>query len=170
MTARLGNELLLGEWACLGIIAQRPVHGFAVAARLRPDGDVGAVWSLSRALTYRAIAQLEARGLVRPVGTEPGRAGGDRTVLAVTADGRRQLQRWLAAPVLHLRDLRSELLLKLTLCEQLRRSPRRLLAAQRTVIEPLVRVQAGDSAVDQWRAEMAEASLRFVDRRLALCR
>lgn len=168
MTVRLRTELLLGEWACLGIIAQRPVHGFAVSVRLRPDGDVGAVWSLSRALTYRAIAQLEARGLVRPVGTEPGRAGGDRTLLAITPGGRRHLQRWLDAPAAHLRDLRSVLLLKLTLCAQLHRSPQRLLTAQRKVIEPLVRADPGESAVEQWRAEMAAAALRFVERRLAL--
>ena len=32
--------MLLGEWACLGILAEAPAHGFAVAARLKPDGDI----------------------------------------------------------------------------------------------------------------------------------
>ncbi len=31
--------LLLGEWACLGIIYPAPTHGFAVAAHLTPAGE-----------------------------------------------------------------------------------------------------------------------------------
>ena len=61
----------MGEWACLGILATGRAHGFAVAARLKPTGDVGRVWSMSRPLTYRALDQLAAQGLIRPVGEEP---------------------------------------------------------------------------------------------------
>ena len=35
------QQLLLGEWACLGILYSAPTHGFAIAARLTPNGDVG---------------------------------------------------------------------------------------------------------------------------------
>ena len=81
------EQLLLGEWACLGILYQGPTHGFAIAARLKPDGDVGRVWSLSRPLTYRSLDQLVARGYVHAVGEEPGIAGGNRTILAATRAG-----------------------------------------------------------------------------------
>src|SRR4029079_1680299 len=73
------QQLLLGEWACLGILYAGPSHGFAIAARLKPTGDVGRVWSMSRALTYRSLDQLVARGYVHAVGEEPGIAGGNRT-------------------------------------------------------------------------------------------
>ena len=56
------GELLLGEWACLGVVAVAPTHGFAVAQRLRPEGDLGRVWSLSRALTYRALDHQSTMG------------------------------------------------------------------------------------------------------------
>src|SRR3954454_11545050 len=111
-------QLLLGEWACLGILYQRPVHGFAIAARLRPDADIGRVWSLSRPLTYRSLEQLTRRGHIHPVGEERGIAGGNRTILAATRQGRAALRKWVATPVAHLRDLRSELLLKLVIAEQ----------------------------------------------------
>ena len=111
------QQLLLGEWACLGILYPAPLHGFAIAARLKPGGDIGRVWSLSRALTYRSLDQLAIRGYLSPVGEEPGIAGGNRTILAATRTGRAQLRRWLATPVVHLRDLRSELLLKLIVAE-----------------------------------------------------
>src|SRR4029079_16522397 len=80
-------------------------------------GDVGRVWSLSRPLTYRALEQLAARGFVHAIGEEPGIAGGNRTILAATRSGRAQLRKWLNTPVAHLRDLRSELLLKLIIAE-----------------------------------------------------
>ena len=66
------DQLLPGEWACLGILYPAPAHGFAIATRLKPDGDVGRVWSLSRALTYRSLDQLELRGHIKAVGEEPG--------------------------------------------------------------------------------------------------
>ncbi len=104
------QQLLLGEWACLGILYQARTHGFAIAARLKPSGDVGRVWSLSRPLTYRSLEQLSARSYIHAVGEEKGLAGGNRTILAATRTGRAQFRKWLHTPVAHLRDVRSELL------------------------------------------------------------
>ncbi len=73
------SGLLLGEWACLGLLLDAPAHGFSIAAQLRPDTEIGRIWSLSRPLTYRSLSQLAERGLVRPVGSEPGSAGPNRT-------------------------------------------------------------------------------------------
>src|SRR6187431_862322 len=114
---RTTDQLLLGEWACLGILYPAPTHGFAIAARLKPAGDVGRVWSLSRPLTYRSLEQLAARDYIHAVGEEPGIAGGNRTILAATRTGRAQLRKWLHTPVAHLRDLRSEMLLKLIIAD-----------------------------------------------------
>ena len=92
MSRRADQHLLLGEWACLGAVYPAPTHGFAVAARLKPDGDIGRVWSMSRALTYRSLDQLTGHGYVEAVGEEPGIAGGNRTILAATRTGRAQLR------------------------------------------------------------------------------
>jgi len=160
------DELLLGEWACLGILAVAPAHGFAVAKRLAPDGDVGRVWSLSRALTYRAIGQLTARGYLEAVGEEPGTAGGNRTLLAPTRRGRAQLRRWLDTPTVHLRDVRSELLLKLVLAQANQVDTRALLERQRAQIAVIAVSRAGADPADVvalWRRESANAALRFLD-------
>jgi PadR family transcriptional regulator AphA len=164
------QQLLLGEWACLGILYPAPTHGFAIAAQLKPDGDVGRVWSLSRALTYRSLEQLTVRGLVQPVGEEPGIAGGNRTILAATRSGRAQLRAWLATPVVHLRDLRSELLLKLIIAERCGIDSTAMLARQRERIATMVDAiaqqvaqQPGD-VVALWRSEAADAAIRFLDR------
>lgn len=160
------DELLLGEWACLGILAVTPAHGFAVAKRLAPAGDVGRVWSLSRALTYRAIDQLTARGHLAAVGEEPGTAGGTRTLLAPTRRGEDQLHRWLVTPTAHLRDLRSELLLKLVLADLNAVGTRELLEHQRELVAAIAASLAGAVPTDVvalWRRESANAALRFLD-------
>jgi DNA-binding PadR family transcriptional regulator len=162
--------LLIGEWACLGILAQQPAHGFAVARRLQPAGDVGRVWSLSRPLTYRAVDNLLAGGLIEALGEEPGIAGGSRTIYAPTAQGRIELRRWLGEPVGHLRDVRSELLLKVVLCDVAGVDVSPLVNAQRAAFIPVARRlaaearQASGDPVTQWRYESSRAVLRFLDR------
>jgi PadR family transcriptional regulator AphA len=165
--ARVEEALLLGEWACLGLLAQQPSHGFALAARLRPTGDIGRVWSLSRPLVYRSIDQLAARGLVRAVGEERGIAGGNRTIYSVTRSGRAKLRRWLGQPVEHLRDLRSELLLKLVIAHECGIDTAPLIAAQRMRVQELSRALTPPpgpvDVVALWRHEASNAALRFLD-------
>lgn len=167
---RRRRDLLLGEWACLGVLYDGPTHGFAIAAALRPGGELGRVWSLSRALTYRSLDQLAARGLISAVGEEPGVAGGNRTVLAATRAGRAAVRRWLATPVEHLRDLRSELLLKLVIAERCGVDVSDMLERQRSMVADLAAaVGPADDAdvVALWRGESSAAALRFLDRLLA---
>jgi len=165
------QQLLLGEWACLGILYNAPSHGFAIAARLKPEGDVGRVWSLSRALTYRSLDQLDSRGYIHSLGEQPGIAGGNRTILGATRSGRAHLRGWLNTPVEHLRDLRSELLLKLVLAELCGIDVSTMLERQHARIELLAtaiaeQVEADDTSdvVDLWRIESSRAALRFLER------
>ncbi len=166
MTRTGPARLLLGEWACLGLLCESPRHGFAIAALLKPDGELGRVWALSRPLTYRALDQLVERGLARPIAEEPGMAGPNRTVLAPTPTGRRALQRWLVLPVEHLRDLRSELLLKLVLAERLGVDVTAMLVEQRQHVADQVAALATRRDLDVvglWRHESSLAAMRFLD-------
>ena len=164
------QQLLLGEWACLGILYPGPTHGFAIAAHLKPDGDVGRVWSISRPLTYRCLEQLAGRGYIHALGEERGIAGGNRTILAATRSGRAQLRKWLHTPVEHLRDVRSELLLKLIVADRCDIDVSSMLEQQHVLIEQLADAIAGPvddgtlaDVVDLWRIESSRAALRFVD-------
>lgn len=165
------HELLLGEWACLGILYPARTHGFSVAARLKPTGDIGRVWSMSRSLTYRALDHLASAGYIEPVGEEPGIAGGNRTILAATRIGRLQLRKWLNTPVIHLRDLRSELLLKLILADNCGVDVSEMLARQRELVQQIsatideqLQETLGADVVTLWRSESSHAALRFLDR------
>jgi DNA-binding PadR family transcriptional regulator len=128
------------------------------------------VWSLSRPLTYRSLDQLTSRGYVHAVGEEPGIAGGNRTILAATRSGRAQLRKWLATPVAHPRDLRSELLLKLVIAELCGIDVSAMLQLQRHRIVEMCAALEAQVALDQddvvalWRSESTNAALRFLDR------
>ena len=162
------DGLLLGEWACLAALGQGRLHGFAVAKRLAPDGDLGRVWTLSRPLTYRAITTLTDHGLVKPVTEEPGNGGPTRTVVGLTPKGRTALKRWLDEPVVHPRDVRSELLLKIVVRQQMGLARDPLVSAQIALFERHVASRATELASDPgdpvriWRVEFAEAAVRFV--------
>ena len=157
----------LGEHAVLALLTEQPRHGWAIVRALAPGGEIGRIWTLSRPLAYRAIDNLEARRLVRATGTEPG-DGPRRTILAATARGRREVERWLAAPVEHLRDVRTEFLLKLVFNARAGHDTRPLLRAQQREFQPIF--AALDAAanhpdadvVDRWRRENAEAVRRFL--------
>ena len=168
--ARESHDLLLGEWACLGLLYEKPSHGFAIAARLKPGSDIGRVWSLTRPLTYRALEQLQIHGYVEESGEEAGLAGGNRTLLTITKPGRAIFRTWINTPVVHLRDMRSELLLKLVLADECGINISDMLKAQRKNIKTLQRniesnlVSADQpDTVHQWRREITEATLRFID-------
>jgi len=167
MTASPSEVLSLADHVVLGLLAEQPRHGWALVRELAPDGPVGRIWSLSRALTYRSLGSLETRRLVRPGATVPGR-GPHRTVMAATPRGRRRTRTWLTTPVEHLREVRTVLLLKLVLAERLGLDPEPVLRAQERHFAPMVAGLAhaadapGADLVDRWRAESARAVLRFV--------
>ena len=159
------------EWAVLALLAEAPTHGFAIARAMAEDGEIGRVWSLRRPRVYYAIEALMRQGLARADRTVPSRTGPDRTVLRITPAGSGALDYWLAAPVQHVRDGRSMLLLKLLFLHRGGRDPRPLLEAQRARFESIVEsLRAGvreadgfDQTLLRWRLENVTAAVRFVD-------
>jgi DNA-binding PadR family transcriptional regulator len=168
---RRDDELLTGEWAVLALLCEAPGHGYAVAGALAPDGEIGRVWSLNQALTYRALDVLKERGLIAVTGEKPGEGGPRRIELEATSEGRELVERWLAEPEQHIRDLRSVLLLKLTFRERAGLPLAPLLEAQREAVAPkaaaLQAKVAEGGVADLWRATMAEAALGFIDQALS---
>lgn len=171
---RTKKELLVGEWAVLALLCERPAHGYAVAALMAPDGDVGEIWALSEQLTYRAIGTLRNQGLVEVSAVKAGRAAPRRTELTATSDAKRMVSRWLRTPEPRIRELRPNLLLKLHLLHRRGRSPLPLLRAQHALLADTVAeldaARAGAEPtvlINAWRRTMAAAALAFVEERIA---
>jgi DNA-binding PadR family transcriptional regulator len=163
-------ELSPAEWASLALLTEQPAHGFAIARALAPGGEIGRVWSCSRPLVYRALGVLEEAGLIEERGSEPSSAGPRRTLLGATRSGRRAVERWLREPAAHVRELRSDLMLKLLFVSRRGDDASELLAKQQAALEPVVRgleaavgnAEGFDRLLYIWRLESARAALRFV--------
>ena len=153
------------EWVCLALVSQDASHGWAVGSLLAPDGEVGRIWSLSRPLTYRAIDGLVEKQLITRGASRSGR-GRERVLLAATTAGRRAAVTWLDTPVEHLRDVRTELLVKLQLRTRAGLDNDDLLARQSEhfadAIDALTATHRDDDLVDLWRRESARAVRRFL--------
>ena len=165
------TEPSLQEWAALGVLCEAPAHGWAVAEELTPSGSIGRVYSCTRPLVYRALGQLREAGLVEVRRTSPSDAGPARTTLGPTRRGRSAFARWRGDPVPHVRDLRSELMLKLLFHERSGLDPAPLLHRQAAALAETERALGAQLAsasgfartLALWRLSASRGALSFVD-------
>ena len=168
------EQLATGEWAVLTLVAEGETHGFAVARALAPGGDVGRVWAMRRPLVYRTLDVL-ARPRAGP--RRRHRAERERPAAHAAGDHRPRApsgsQEWLDAPVEHVRDARSELMLKLLFLDRAGRDPgtrcstprRERFAAQAAASceARLDEAEGFDRTLALWRLENTRAAIRFVE-------
>lgn len=154
-------ELSLTEHAVLGVLAEGPTHGFAIARELGDGAELGKVFTVRRPLVYRALDRLVEAGLAEPSHVEAGDAGPNRRVHGATRRGRALLRRWLNEPVDHVRDLRLELMVKLVLLSRSGLPAGDLVRRQRDSLQPtLAALEAAASRdpVEMWRRHNARAA------------
>lgn len=171
MSRRARTEPSLHEWAALGLLCEAPAHGWAIARELGPSGSVGSIYSCTRPLVYRALRQLREAELVEVRGTGPSDKGPASTTLGPTRRGRARFVRWRGSPVDHVRDLRSELMLKLLFHDRAGLDPQALLERQATVLARVERVQGAQLAsasgfertLALWRLSASRGALSFVE-------
>jgi len=97
------------EHAILVSLSERPASGLDLTRRF--DRSIGFFWSATHQQIYRVLARMEDDGWVRSKAVaQSGRP--DKKVYAVAAAGRRELERWIAAPT-PLEQFRSEVAVKL---------------------------------------------------------
>lgn len=164
------DRLSLADNVCLTLIVNGAEHGWAVVQQLQPTTPLGRIWSLSRALTYRSIEHLIELKYVRRRGVTAGR-GADRRLVHATSLGRSKAHNWLQTPVEHLRDVRTELLLKLELRTQAKKSNVAFIRRQQKMFGPVIatlgaRARSSRIPVDLWRSESAKSVDAFLHRLL----
>jgi DNA-binding PadR family transcriptional regulator len=167
-------SLSIGEWAVLARVRERPTHGWPIVRALAADGEIGAIWTVRRASVYRALEMLTGRGLIAAAASETSSEGPERTIYRATQAGRMAVDIWLAAPVEHVRDLRSVLLLKLVYGDRIGVDPRAMLARQEEILaglESALELRLADAAGNdrlllEFRLEATRAGARFVRRQV----
>lgn len=113
--SKLKSSLSVGEYAILGLLRERPMHGYEIARRFAADLDLGLVLPLDMSNVYALLKDLHEQGLIdghrETVGLRP-----PRTVYQLTPEAEAQLLHWLEEPVARMREVRSDLLVKLYFC------------------------------------------------------
>lgn len=164
-------ELQAHARVVLGVLyVEGPSHGFALARLLSPAAEFGRVWSMARPQVYRAIEQLTEAGCATAGEVEAGVRGPGRTPYSPTRAGKRIARRWLEDPVLHLRDARTELLVKVLLRDRLGLPRLPFVDRQYATFHSLAAAltarcdaNPGD-VVAMWRAETARGVLAATER------
>jgi PadR family transcriptional regulator AphA len=161
-------QLSITEHAVLGILSERPSHGFAISKELGPGGPIGRILTVRRSLTYRALDRLVDVEFAEPIHREPGDAGPQRVIHRITPVGRRHLNRWLGQPVAHIRDMRIEFQLKLALLSRSGKSPLDLIKKQRAALNPTLSALGVTAALpvdhlELWRQHNATAAAAYLD-------
>ncbi len=117
------------EYTLLGLLAEAPRHGYALAQALGPKMGLGQMVRLRRAQLYFYLHKFEREGWIAlvdasdsppPDGSAPpadvagtGPPGERHRVLQLTAGGRNCLEEWLITPVGRPRDVRLGFVVKL---------------------------------------------------------
>ena len=92
---RKPSSLLSPEYALLGLLREKPDHGYELHQRL--VRNLGEVWHVSQSQVYNILNRLEAQGYVSPTVKKQFHLP-DRRLLRLTAAGRRRFDAWFGAP------------------------------------------------------------------------
>jgi PadR family transcriptional regulator AphA len=171
MTDPCGQRLSLAEWQVLCLVREEPTYGLVLVGLLARDGSLGQVWSVPKAVVYRALQRLEQLGLLRTVGEQRTSQGPVRSLYEATPAGHAAAGAWLSTPVEHARDVRSELMVKLALLDRSGIDSRDLLEAQLARLLPVaaalddrLRATSGfEHTLVLWRHEAMAATMRFLE-------
>ena len=111
------RPLSTGEYAILGILTKRAMHGYEMARYFDRD-ELTEVCPIEQSMLYTHVRNLEARGLVswteERVGLRP-----PRKIFALTDAGRMTIEAWLRTPVERMREVRLAFLMKLYFLHEL---------------------------------------------------
>jgi len=93
----------------LGLLCERPMHGYELARLVQEDAALRAIWRIERSEVYFLLGKLSRSGLVVEQGAQQA-SGPKRVVFAPTEAGRAAFLRWLQTPEQRPRNLRTALL------------------------------------------------------------
>ena len=113
--SRVKSGLSLGEYAILGVLRERPMHGYEIARRFGGETELGIVLPIDMSNVYAMLKDLQEQGLIEgrreTVGLRP-----PRTVFSLTTEAEAAFLEWIATPVGRMREIRADLLVKLYFC------------------------------------------------------
>jgi len=116
--------------AVLGLLAQRPRHGYELRTAFQAVGGGEENWDVKPAQIYTTLSRLQQSGLVAEEGIEQD-GGPEKRIYAITPAGRKALKEWFDSGVA-LEPQRDEFFIKLMLGLAGAVEPYKLVNTQRT--------------------------------------
>lgn len=83
------------EYALLGLVSQRPAHGYELHQRL--TDELGFVWRISQSQTYAALSRLERKGDIASSEVQQEKLPA-RYLYRISAAGKTRFSAWLFTP------------------------------------------------------------------------
>jgi DNA-binding PadR family transcriptional regulator len=160
------------EYGLLGLLGERPMHGYELHRELSRKTGLGLVWTVKQAQLYAILARLESEGLiVAELVAQEGRPS--RKVHHLTDEGRLAYADWLRSPTPR-KDFKLDFLAKLYFARRdCASSAETLLDAQRKLCAAWIDEMRGrsgaceagslDALVYRYRIGQLEATLAWLD-------
>jgi len=166
------NDSLSIELAVLGLLHDRPIHGYELYRRYSSPTGLSLVWKVKRSRFYAILARLGRLGLVdmevREQADRP-----PRKVFRLTAEGLAAFRAWMSRPVSDSRAFRVEFPAKLLFCARLDPgAARHLVADQKEECRKwllLRRCAEGDRGFDVLVCRFRAGQLRAMEEWLSDC-
>jgi PadR family transcriptional regulator, regulatory protein AphA len=176
MNKRADDSASSIEYCLLGLLGDRPMHGYELHRELSRKTGLGLIWTVKQAQLYAILAKLEAEGLIaaellaqthRPA----------RHVFHLTEAGGRAFRAWIGEPVAR-RSFRLDFPAKLYFARRAGAEElQRLVIEQRRLCALWLEEMSNrglaceegelDSLVYRYRVGQLEATLRWLDECLA---
>jgi PadR family transcriptional regulator AphA len=120
-------------YAILGLLRERPMHGYEIAQHFKPEAELGQVVPADMSTIYTFLKDLQEHGLIsgkrETVGARP-----PRTVFSLMPEAEDLFLDWVRRPVARIREVRLDFLLKLYFARRLGgKEVRALVDAQVTI-------------------------------------
>lgn len=171
MSPRRAAPLTL-EFILLGLVSEKPIHGYEIHQELQRLVPFSQVWNLHLPQLYALLDKLESQGLL--VGELlPGEGRPDRKQLQITPSGRQRFETWRSTPVAHAFEMRQEFLAKLyfarrsgeaqALLESQRETCQRWLASLSRQFDLLKADQLDERLLFEFRILQVKALLEWLD-------
>ncbi len=161
----------VAEYALLGLLREGPQHGYRLAAAFTLDGRLGVALRLKMSQMYAYLRKLERQGLLQAHDEIDAGSRRARHIFALTAEGARDFDAWMAAPVEATREVRLAFLLKLAFTLDDPPAAQRLIERQRAATAAWLerqRLRAEHLGSDGDDAHMTLAQLTLRNR-ILLC-
>ena len=108
---------LTHEYILLGLLHQRPMHGYDLHKEIASREGIAVIWSVKQSQLYALLDKLESQGLLTST-LVPGEAHPSRKEFQPTEAGQKVLDTWMHNPVRHPREMRQDFLARLYFASQ----------------------------------------------------